>query len=330
MKVFVTGGGGFLGQVIVEQLLEKGHEIHTYSRNESKALNKPGVTQFQGNLTDYEVLHNAMKGCEAVFHIAAKTGIQGTYSSFYDTNVTGTKNIVKACIELKIPHLIYTSSASVAYSGNSEGKNETLPYPKKFDAYYPKTKAIAEKFVLDANGLALTTCSLRPHLVWGPNDPHFLPRLLDRRRKDKLRVLGSKDYRVDITYVDNAAKAHLKAFDAMRSNPISVGGKPYFLSQDEPINVRDFIDRLLDSDGLKPVEKTLNPKVARFLGWLIQSVFRLFKLKNEPPLTLFVAKQLSSSHWYDISAAKNDFGYTPTVSTDEGMKRLKEWNKHMV
>jgi len=202
-----------------------------------------------------------------------------------------------------------------------------LPYPKKFDAYYPQTKAIAEQAVLKANSPSLVTCSLRPHLIWGAKDPHFLPRLFDRRRKDKLRIIGTKKNLVDTIYVDNAARAHLLAFNAMLKNPASVAGKAYFLSQDEPISIREFIDRLLDTGGLPPVNKTMNPKLALFAGWFIQSVFRLFNLKSEPPLTLFIAKQLSSPHWYDISAAKKDFGYVPTVSIDEGMKRLKEWVK---
>ncbi|WP_370476571.1 NAD-dependent epimerase/dehydratase family protein [Tamlana flava] len=325
MNILITGGGGFLGQAIVCQCLAAGFRIHTFSRKFYDSLNGNGIEQFAGDLSNYEALIKAMYGCDAVIHVAAKTGIQGTYREFFETNVTGTKNILNACNELQIRYLVYTSSASVVYSGDSEGKNEDLLYPEKFDAFYPKTKAIAEKMILDANDHTLVTVALRPHLIWGPEDPHFMPRLLEKRRKNKLWLLGRKKYLVDITYIDNAAKAHLQVLNKMIDEPKSLGGKPYFISQDEPISVQEFIDRLLYCGGLDPVDKRINPIVARFAGWTIQTFYRVFKLKKEPPFDLFIAKQLSSSHWYDISAAKRSFNYFPEVSTDEGMKRLKRF-----
>jgi nucleoside-diphosphate-sugar epimerase len=325
MKVFVTGGGGFLGFAIVKQLLMEGYEVVTFSRGQYEALDKLRVAHHQGSLSDYETLKAGLQGCGAVFHVAAKTGIWGSFDSFYETNVTGTKNVLKACRELGITYLVYTSSASVVFNGGCEGKDESLPYPNKFDAYYPKTKAIAEQSVLHANGPGFVTCSLRPHLVWGPGDPHLLPRILERQREDRLRLPGKGKHLIDTTYIDNAARAHLQAFDNMRNNPAAVAGKAYFISQDKPITIHEFIDRLLDSGGLPPVKRTINPRVALFVAWVLQSVFKLFNVKSEPLLTPFVAKQLSSSHWYCISAAKRDFGYMPAVSIDEGMKRLKEW-----
>ncbi len=333
MKVFVTGGRGFLGSAIVQQLVGEGYEVVTFSRGQYKAVEKHGIIHHKGNLSDFANLKTAMRGCEAVFHVAAMTGIWGSHASFYETNVTGTKNIIKACVELGIHHLVYTSSASVIYQGSSEGKNEALPYPKKFDALYPLTKAIAEQAILAANGPDLITCALRPHLIWGPNDTHLLPRLLVRRRKDQLRLIGNKEYRVDTIYVDNAACAHLQALKMMNRNPDSVAGKAYFISQDEPITIGAFINRLLDTAGLPPVNKTMNADIALFAGWLFQNVYNLFNIHSEPVLTVFLAKQLSSSHWYDISAAKRDFGFAPSISIDEGMKRLKMWaeeNSHLL
>lgn len=325
MKVFVTGGSGFLGLSIVGKLVAAGYEVRTYSRGKHESLEKLGVAHQQGNLSDYEALKAALRGCEAVFHVGAKTGIWGSYASFHEANVTGTANILKACLEFKIPYLVYTSSASVVYDGGSQGKDERLPYPKRFDAYYPQTKAIAEQAVLNANSPSLVTCCLRPHLIWGPNDPHFMPRLFDKRRKNKLLTLGTATNLVDTTYIDNAAQAHLLALEAMLKNPVSVAGKAYFISQDEPISIREFIDRLLATGGLPPVNKSMNPKLALLASLVIESVFKGFNMKSEPPLTPFLVKQLSSSHWYDISAAKRDFGYLPAISIDEGMKRLKEW-----
>ncbi|GAB5522526.1 MAG: NAD-dependent epimerase/dehydratase family protein [Roseivirga sp.] len=325
MKVFVTGGGGFLGLVLVRQLLEAGYEVVTYSRKAYQALDELGVIHFQGDLVDLPALKRAMKGCEAVFHTAAKVGIWGDYKDFHDINVVGTQLVLKACEELQIKYLVFTSSPSVVYEDKAEGSDESLPYPEKFDAYYPQTKAIAEQEILNANGTSLTTCALRPHLIWGPGDVHFVPRLFEKRRKGKLRLLGKGEHLVDTIYVDNAARAHVQALEAMLKEPGSVGGKAYFLSQDEPITIQEFMNRLLATGDLPPVDKTINTRVALFAGWLLQTVYKLFRIKSEPQVTLFVAKQLSSPHWYNISAAKRDFGYKPEVSIDEGMKGLKAW-----
>lgn len=325
MKVFVTGGGGFLGLVLVRQLLEAGYEVVTYSRSLHLALEELGVTHWQGDLSNFSSLKEAMVGCEAVFHTAAKVGIWGKFDDYYQTNVVGTEHVLKAAQEHGIKYLVFTSSPSVVYEDKAEGADESLPYPKRFDAYYPETKATSEQAVLAANGASLTTCALRPHLVWGPGDVHFVPRLFEKRRKGKLRLLGTKDHLVDTIYVDNAASAHIQALEAMLRDRTVVGGKAYFLSQDQPITIREFMNRLLQTGGLEPVDKTINTNLALFAGWLLQTVYKLFNIKSEPQVTLFVAKQLSSPHWYDISAAKRDFGYVPKVSIDEGMERLKEW-----
>jgi len=327
MKVFVTGGGGFLGLAIVEQLTEAGYEVVTFSRGQYRALDDLRVVHHRGDLSDYPALTKALQGCEGVFHVASKVGMWGSYTDFYEANVNGTKNILKACSAQNIRHLVFTSSPSVVYDGETQGEDESLPYPSKYYAYYPKTKALAEQAILKANSPALTTCALRPHLVWGPKDPHFLPRIFERRRKNKLRLLGSGNYLVDTIYIDNAAHAHLQAFEAMLKDPQSVGGKAYFISQDEPITIRNFIDRLLATGDLPPVDRTIHPKVALWAGWILQTTYRMLNIQTEPLLTPFIAKQLSSSHWYDISAAKRDFGYYPKVSINEGMNRLKEWVK---
>lgn len=322
MKIFVTGGGGFLGQAIVRQLLEAGHAVVSFSRGTYKALDELGVSHIQGNLSDYEALEKGMKGCEAIIHTASKVGMWGSYKAFYEANVKGTQNVLQACQNNGIPYLVFTSSPSVVYSGNVEGGNENLPYPDEYDAYYPETKAIAEKAVLAANSSQLCTCALRPHLIWGPGD-HFVPRLFERQRKGQLRLVGEGEYLVDTIYVDNAASAHLLALKAMLNDPTSVGGKAYFLSQDKPITIREFMNRLLATGGFPPVAKTISPQLALAAGWILQTAHRLLKTESEPRITPFVAKQLSSAHWYDISAAKRDLDYEPVVSIEEGMEKLK-------
>lgn len=261
MKIFVTGGGGFLGLAIVGQLCAKGHEVVTFSRKDHPPLNQLGVTHFHGDLSEYNVAKEAMTGCEAVFHVAAKTGIWGKYKDFYKTNVTGTEKILQACRELKIRYFVYTSSPSVVNNGkDSEGFNESLPYPEIYNAWYPKTKAIAEKLVMNANDDALKTVSLRPHLIWGPGDTHYIPNLFKKAKAGKLFILGKSPNLVDCIYIDNAAKAHLQAFDQLQSNPGQVEGKTYFISQDNPIPISELINKLLATGGFLPVTKHLSPE----------------------------------------------------------------------
>jgi len=323
MKFFITGGGGFLGKAIVKQLLDRGDDVVSYSRGQYPELAKWGATHIQGDISDYDKLCEAMKDCDAVFHVAAKAGIWGPYKEFYQANVTGTENIIAACQKLKINKLLFTSTPSVVHDGNgSEGKDESLPYPRKFYANYPKTKAIAEKLVLEANSSKLSTAALRPHLIWGPGDHHFYPRLTSKGRAGKLRILGTKPNPVDCIYIDNAAKAHLQAMDKLEPNS-NVAGKAYFISQDQPIPIAELINKILNTAQIPPVKKKLSPKIAYAAGAVFELVYGALRIKAEPPMTRFLAKQLSTPHWYNISAARRDFGYEPVISMDDGMQRVK-------
>jgi nucleoside-diphosphate-sugar epimerase len=180
---------------------------------------------------------------------------------------------------------------------------------------------MAEQMVLAANGPDLATVALRPHLVWGPSDPHLIPRIVERARAGKLKRIGAGTNRVDVTYVDNAAHAHVLAGERLApGSPIA--GKPYFLSQGEPVYLWDFINRVLAFAGLPPVNKSISSRKALIAGAVLENFYKLFRLRSEPPLTRFVARQLATSHWFDISAARRDLGYEPIVSIDEGLRRL--------
>ena len=326
MKLFVTGGGGFLGLAIVSQLCEQGHQVVSFSRGVYPELEELGVTHFRGDLSDYTAVKQAMTGCEAVFHVAAKTGVWGKYEDFYQANVVGTETVLRVCRELGVRNLIFTSSPSVIYDGkDSEGFNESLPYPQKYIAHYPKTKAIAEKLIMAANCASLKTVSLRPHLIWGPGDQHFLPRLFEKSKSGKLRILGKSTKLVDCIYISNAASAHLQAFAQLLSDATKVEGRTYFISQGSPIPMAQLINRLLATGGYPPVTEHLSPKIARFAGRVLEMMYSFLDISAEPAITLFLAQQLSTSHWYNISAAQNDFGYKAAISLEKGMEQLQAW-----
>jgi nucleoside-diphosphate-sugar epimerase len=324
MKVLVTGGGGFLGSAICRQLLARGDDVTAYQRSGHDELEKLGVRIFQANITDTEALEVALKGVDAVIHTAAKAGIWGHYEDYYSANVTGTRNIIEACLKNAINKLVFTSSPSVTHADKDiAGGDESLPYPGHYNSPYPATKALAEQQVMAADCPQLHTVSLRPHLIWGPGDNHLLPKLLARARRGKLNLPGV-DKLIDTVYIDNAAHAHLLALDCLQSAPETVGGRTYFISNDEPVTQGRVIVGLLNAAGLDVNIRPVSPPLAIAAGTLIETVWKLLRLKSEPPLTRWSAEQLSTAHWYDISAAKRDLGYTVGISIDEGLERLAE------
>jgi nucleoside-diphosphate-sugar epimerase len=325
MTALVTGGGGFLGGAIVRRLVERGDHVSSLSRGHYPALEALGVTQHRGDVADSEAVLSATAGCDIVFHVAAKAGVWGRYEEYHRANVVGTANVVAACRKHGIARLVFTSSPSVVFDGRDmEGVNESVPYPRYFEAHYPRTKAIAERAVLGANGPTLATVALRPHLIWGPGDNHLVPRILKRGRAGKLRRIGKQNKLIDTTYIDNAADAHLLAADRLAPGS-AIAGKAYFVSQGEPIPIWDMVNRILAAGGAAPLSRSVPVSVAYLAGWFCEMLYGVMRWTDEPPMTRFVARELSTAHWFDLAAAKRDLGYEPRVSLDEGMRRLTAW-----
>lgn len=324
MKIFITGGGGFLAQYIIQQLIEARHEITTYQRGEYESLKELGVKSIQGNLTDAELLTQTMQSHDAVFHVAAKAGVWGDYKDYYEANVVGTNNVIEACKKNNIQYLVYTSTPSVVFNGeDEEGINESEPYAEKIYNAYQGTKIVAEKLILDANTETLKTVSLRPHLIWGVGDPHLIPRVIQRAKANKLKLVKTENKNIDACYVENAATAHVQALNELVGEA-KCAGKAYFISNNEPMSISELINKILAAADLPPVKRYVPPKVAYIIGSVLENVYKLFRIKQEPLMTKYVAKQLSVSHWYDLSAAKNDFGYEANITTEQGMKKLSE------
>ena len=325
VKTMVTGGGGFLGRAITEQLLARGDSVRVFSRGTYPDLAEMGVECMQGDLFDRKQVIAACAGCDVVFHVAAKAGIWGKYYDYYTPNVVGTENIIAACHEHGIGRLVYTSSPSVVFDGKSmEGVDESIPYPEKPQSNYSATKAAAERKVLAANGDNLSTIAIRPHLIWGPRDNHIVPRIIAQGKAGKLRIIGRGDNKVDTIYIDNAAHAHLLAADALVNNP-NAAGKAFFVSQDEPIVVWDIINGILKAAGLPPVTRKIPKFAAITAGAAFELLHLTLRRRGEPRMTRFVAKELATAHWFDIYAAKRELGYTPKVSITEGLQKLEQW-----
>ncbi|MHB8970633.1 MAG: NAD-dependent epimerase/dehydratase family protein [Pirellulaceae bacterium] len=325
-KALVTGAGGFLGLYIVEQLIARGDHVRGFARQSYGALAALGVESVQGDIRDVRAVRSAVAGMDVVFHTAAVADIWGPWERFYSINVQGTLNILQACQAEGVRKLVFTSSPSVTFDGTDQcGVDETAPYPQRWLCHYPHTKALAEQAVLAANGCHRTlTCALRPHLIWGPRDGHLVPRLIDRARRGRLRQVGDGKNLVDMIYVENAAQAHLQAADALEAHS-PLAGRAYFISQGEPVGCWDWINSILALAGLPPVRRRISAAAARRVGGALEAVFQLLGIEREPIMTRFLAAQLATSHYFAIDRARCDFGYQPTVSTEEGMRRLGLW-----
>jgi nucleoside-diphosphate-sugar epimerase len=206
--------------------------------------------------------------------------------------------------------------------GDLEGIDESAPIATHFRAHYPATKAEAERRVLAANSATLSTVALRPHLIWGPGDRHLLPRIIARAKAGRLRFVGPPGKRIDTTWIDNAVDAHLAAAERLMPGAAHAG-RAYFISNGEPIPAEDMINRLLDCAGLPPEHRRIPYPVAFAVGALMEAAWTLLPLRGEPWMTRFLAEQLATAHWYDISAAARDFGWRPRVSLEQGFARLK-------
>ncbi len=323
LKVLVTGGGGFLGSAIVTLLVERRYHVRSFSRNRYPELSSMGIEQIQGDICNKTAIEQALRGVDLVFHTAAKAGIWGDYSDYYRTNVTGTQNVIAGCKKHHISRLIYTSSPSVVFNGTDmEGVNESVPYPATYHAYYPQTKAIAEQYVIKAAGQGLMTIILRPHLIWGPRDKHFVPRII--ARANRLIRVGNGKNLIDTVYIDNAADAHILAADGLEKNP-KLSGNMYFISQGDPVPLWDIINHILKAAGLAPVRRSMPRRMAWLIGFILELAYRTFNISGEPRMTRFLADELAKAHWFDISAARKDLGYTPRISIKEGLRRLESW-----
>ncbi len=335
MKALVTGGGGFLGKAIVKMLVDRGDEVVVLGRSDYPEVRALGATTVRGDVVDAALLKDAVAGKDVVFHVAAKAGVWGDPADYDAANIQGTQNVIDACLARGVSRLVHTSSPSVTFDGgDADNADESLPYPKKHLYHYGRTKAEAERRVLAANAqphtrgpTVLLTTALRPHLIYGPGDPHILPRMVGRHRQGRLRIVGAGRNKVDVTYVDNAAHAHLLAADALGTDRQKNAGKAYFISDGHPVVPWVWVNRIFAAVGLTPLHKSIPYPVAVGVGALLEGAWSLFSLSGEPPMTRFVAAQLGTSHYYDLSNARRDLAYEPLVDPEIALQKTIPWLK---
>ncbi len=321
-RVLVTGGGGFVGSNIVRQLCQEGIECLVLGRSHYPEIEALGVRCLQGDICNPAFLLDCCRDVDTVFHVAALAGIWGRWEDYYRINVQGTENVLAACTKNKVRHLVYTSTPSVVFNGKDiVNGDEQLPYANRFLCHYARSKVMAEKMVLERSGKELLSCAIRPHLVWGPGDPHLIPRLLERGRQRQLKKVGNCTNLVDISYVENVAEAHILAAKNLETKG-TASGQPYFISQGEPVNLWDWIDELFQRMDIPRIDSCVPFSLAYAAGTVLEGLHRVFKPAKEPKMTRFLAEQLAKSHFFSIARAQHDLGYKVRISTEEGMERL--------
>jgi len=333
--VLITGGTGFLGSHLVNRLLAAGREIAVVSRLPRPELSARGIRVVVGALHEPVTCAAACEGVGTVFHVAARVGVWGRYADYYRDNTAATTTLLAAARAAGVERFVYTSTPSVVYNGHSlAGVDESLPLTTSCPSPYPLTKALAERAVLAANTRLFLTVALRPHLIWGVGDPHLVPRLLARARAGSLRIVGTGRNRVDLVHIENAVDAHLLAERALSTCHLigdipsgdgatkSAAGRAYFITNGEPVVLWDWINELLRGLGEPPVVKNISLRAASVLGALGEAAWKVLPLRGEPPMTRFVAKELATDHWFDLTAARRDLGYVPRVSMAAGTAEL--------
>jgi nucleoside-diphosphate-sugar epimerase len=337
MRAFVTGGGGFLGGALVRALRARGDDVTSFARGDYPALRELGVTHVRGDIADLEALTRTIRGHDVVFHVAALVQPFGVPADFDRVNIEGTRHVIEAMAKTGVDALVFTSTPSVIHDGNdAQGIDESKPYPAQHMCDYFRTKAAAEVIVREANGRALdggktlrTTC-LRPHGVFGPGDTSLMPLLITRAKAGRLRIIGRGDTKVDWCYVDNAVDAHILAALALRAPPYAPAGRVYFIANDEPVNPWSFFNDILAQLSLPTVERSVPLGLATTMGGLAEGAWSLFGLKGEPPGTRAMASVLGTSHWFDLSAAKRDLGWTPRVPLKDGVAATVPYLRSML
>ncbi|WP_024476182.1 NAD-dependent epimerase/dehydratase family protein [Arthrobacter sp. CAL618] len=318
MRVLVTGASGMLGRVTAELLRAQGHEVRTFQRRPSGLT---GVEDSLGSITEPAAVQRAVLGMDAVVHLAAKVSFAGAAADFEAVNVEGTRRLLDAARGAGVRDFVFISSPSVAHVGTSiVGQAATDATPEKVLGNYAQTKAKAELIALAANSDSFRVAAVRPHIVWGPGDTQLVERVLQRARAGRLPVLDAGTALVDTTYVDNAAEAIAAALARMDQ----MAGLAVVVTNGEPRPIGELIAGICRAGGVHPPRWSVPGRVARVAGSLVEFVWQRSGADGEPPMTRFLAEQLSTAHWFDQRRTRDLLGWTPGVSLDEGLARLSE------
>ncbi len=318
MKVLVTGASGLLGRTVATTLLERGTDVTVLQRRPSGLE----CREIRGDIRDRATIDAAVANQDAVVHLAARVSPTGAWQDFVDVNFDATRSLLTASRAAGIDRLVYVSSPAVASSGEAHvGAGGLRADPANTKSHYARSKALAEQLALAADADDFAVTAIRPHLVWGPGDEQLVARIVDRAASGALRVIGTGAALIDSTYVDNAADAIVAALDRVEF----VRGRALVVSNGEPRPVVELLRGLCTAAAVPFPSSSVPPSAAKSMGAVIEAVWAIAKVDRDPPMTRFLAEQLSTAHWYDQRETRALLDWEPAVSLDDGLARLTTW-----
>ena len=321
MRVLVTGASSLLARRTAEALLVRGDDVVCFQRHYAEI----DTEQVLADVRDAAAVAHAARGCDAIIHAAAKVGVVGPWEDYRSVNVDGTASVLAAAGQHRIARVVHVSTPSVAHVGDAivGGRAEPAATGRR-NAFYAESKAIAERSALAARSDELAVVVIRPHLVWGPGDTQLVGRIVERARAGRLALIGSGAALVDTTYIDGAASALVAALDAVGPDA-ACNGRAYVIANGEPRPIRELVLGICAAAGVRIAPREVPRLIATFAGSAVERVWRIRGTESEPPLTRFLAEQLGTAHWFDPRPARDDLGWRPPVSIDEGLSRLASW-----
>jgi nucleoside-diphosphate-sugar epimerase len=321
MRVLITGGSSLIARRTAESLVARGDEVLCLQRHRLPV----DVPHVLADVRDRAAVLAAARGCDAIIHAAAKVGVTGRWEDYRSINVDGTDAVISAAQRCGIARVVHVSTPSVAHTGASiVGAGADPAETGRRGAWYAESKAIAERRALAAASAELGVVAVRPHLVWGPGDTQLVGRIVERARAGRLALVGSGSALIDTTYIDGAASALVAAVDVVAPGA-RCSGRAYVIANGEPRPIRELILGICHAAGITIAPRHVPRRIAVAAGAVCEAVWAARRATTEPPLTRFLAEQLGTAHWFDPRPAREDLGWSPTVTIDEGLRRLAAW-----
>jgi 2-alkyl-3-oxoalkanoate reductase len=315
VKVLVTGGTSLLGARVARRLEDRGDDVTVFQRGSSDA----SWRQIRGDIRDDRAVGEAVRGVDAVVHLAAKVSVVGDWDEFESVNVGGSLSVLDAARAHGVGRVVHVSSPSVAHFGEPLVAPDAAPAdPERAHGHYARSKAMAEKLALSAADDSLAVVAIRPHLVWGPGDTQLVGRIVERASIGRLVLIDGGTALIDTTYVDNAADALVAALDRVDD----VNGEAFVVSNGEPRTVAELLARMCRAAGVAPPSRSVPRALASGAGAVVERAWSATGRDGEPPMTRFLAEQLSTAHWFDQRRTQDRLQWVPVVSLAEGFDRL--------
>ncbi len=329
MRILVTGASGLLGRGVATALAARGDDVTVFQRRPSGlpdcsagSNGGPPIRECLGDIADAAAVDAAVARQEAVVHLAAKVHVVGAWADYLRSNVEGTRHVVDSARRHGVRSLVQVSSPSVAHAGSAlVGAGAGPADPQRARGRYARSKALAERLALAGDGAELHVIAVRPHLVWGPGDTQLVERIVARARAGRLALVGSGLALIDTTYLDNAVTAIVAALDRAED----CHGRAYVVSNGEPRTVTEIFTRLCAAAGAPAPRIAVPRPLAWLAGAAVDTVWERTGRDDDPPMTRFLAEQLSTAHWFDQRSTRVDLRWVPEVSLDEGFTRLAQW-----